>query len=82
VTGSAGYIGSHLVDALLARGFGVIGIDNLSMGSRENFADAMKEKGIKAGVLQFGAGHKDGLIKELNKRGISVIVITPLELAK
>lgn len=37
VTGSAGFIGSHLVDALLARGDRVIGIDNLSMGTRDNF---------------------------------------------
>lgn len=38
VTGSAGFIGSHLVDALLARGHQVVGVDNLSMGRVENFA--------------------------------------------
>ncbi len=37
VTGSAGFIGSNLVDELLHRGCRVIGIDNLSMGSPENF---------------------------------------------
>ena len=37
VTGSAGFIGSHLVDALLERGDTVVGVDNLSMGRRENF---------------------------------------------
>ncbi len=37
VTGSAGFIGSNLVDELLARGYRVIGIDNLSMGRVENF---------------------------------------------
>lgn len=37
VTGSAGFIGSHLVDALLAKGFRVKGMDNLSMGKKENF---------------------------------------------
>jgi UDP-glucose 4-epimerase len=36
VTGAAGFIGSHLCDALLARGYSVVGIDNLSMGCIEN----------------------------------------------
>jgi UDP-glucose 4-epimerase len=36
VTGGAGFIGSNLVDALLARGDEVHALDNLSKGSREN----------------------------------------------
>ena len=36
VTGGAGFIGSHAVDALLARGDEVHVFDNLSTGSREN----------------------------------------------
>jgi UDP-glucose 4-epimerase len=36
VTGCAGFLGSHLVDALLERGHQVVGIDNLSMGRVEN----------------------------------------------
>jgi UDP-glucose 4-epimerase len=35
VTGGAGFIGSHLVDALLARGDDVLVIDNLARGGRE-----------------------------------------------
>ena len=42
VTGAAGFIGSHLVDALLARGASVTGIDNLKLGRRENLSLALK----------------------------------------
>lgn len=38
VTGGAGFIGSHLVDALLARGDRVVVLDNLSTGRRDNLA--------------------------------------------
>ncbi|MCK6187191.1 MULTISPECIES: NAD-dependent epimerase/dehydratase family protein [unclassified Pseudomonas] len=36
ITGGAGFIGSHLVDALLAKGYGVRVLDNLSTGKRSN----------------------------------------------
>jgi UDP-glucose 4-epimerase len=38
VTGGAGFIGSHLVDALLASGRSVLAIDDLSIGRRVNNA--------------------------------------------
>ena len=40
VTGGAGFIGSHLVDALVARGDDVTVLDNLSSGRREQVNDA------------------------------------------
>jgi len=36
VTGAAGFIGSHLTDALLSEGQTVLGVDNLCTGSLEN----------------------------------------------
>jgi dTDP-glucose 4,6-dehydratase len=38
VTGAAGFIGSHLCEALLARGHSVVGIDNLLTGDMANVA--------------------------------------------
>jgi dTDP-glucose 4,6-dehydratase len=38
VTGAAGFIGSHLCEALLDRGHSVVGIDNLVTGNLENVA--------------------------------------------
>ncbi len=36
VTGAAGFLGSHLTDALLAKDFDVIGVDNFSTGNLAN----------------------------------------------
>jgi dTDP-glucose 4,6-dehydratase len=38
ITGAAGFIGSHLADALLDRGCSVVGIDNLLTGDMANIA--------------------------------------------
>jgi dTDP-glucose 4,6-dehydratase len=37
VTGGAGFLGSHLCDALLAEGYAVIAVDNLLTGRPSNF---------------------------------------------
>lgn len=43
VTGSAGFLGSHMVDALLSEGHHVIGVDNFLTGNRNNFAHLSRE---------------------------------------
>src|SRR5438128_10721425 len=54
VTGGAGFIGSNLVDSLLARGDKVVVLDNLSTGRRENLE----------GALERGAELVEGDIRE------------------
>jgi UDP-N-acetylglucosamine 4-epimerase len=48
VTGCAGFIGSNIVEKLLAHGQSVRGIDNLSTGSYSNIKAALKEAGSGA----------------------------------
>jgi UDP-glucose 4-epimerase len=57
VTGGAGFIGSHLVDALVARGDEVTVIDDLSFGRRElvNPKATLVERDIREGIDLGGA---------------------------
>ncbi|MFO7836829.1 MAG: GDP-mannose 4,6-dehydratase, partial [Candidatus Thorarchaeota archaeon] len=42
VTGCAGFIGSHIAEELLSRGYKVIGIDNLRTGKEGNMSNFIK----------------------------------------
>lgn len=70
ITGVAGMIGSHLLDALLGRGYKVVGIDNLAVGKIANIRHNLKDKNfkfMKVNILD---------IKDLNRaaKGIDIII--------
>jgi len=52
VTGGAGFIGSHLADALLGRGAEVRVLDNLSTGSRRNLAHCAARIDFRLGDIR------------------------------
>ncbi len=52
VTGGAGFIGSHLVEGLLARGYEVRVLDNFATGRRENLAQVTDKIEVIEGDVQ------------------------------
>lgn len=53
-------------------------VDKRNKETASYFVDALNRHDAEVGILQYGAGHKKGLIEELNKQGLSVVVVTPL----
>jgi len=47
VTGAAGFIGSHLSELLVRRGYQVIGLDNLSYGSLQNLTSILHDSNFR-----------------------------------
>lgn len=72
VTGGAGFIGSHLVDALLARGDWVVATDNLSLGSLELLEEARKSP--RFSFVEAELADPDALPEELEKQDAFDIV--------
>ena len=47
ITGAAGFLGSHLCDLFISKGYKVIGIDNLVTGNLNNISHLIKESNFK-----------------------------------
>ena len=47
ITGAAGFLGSHLSDVLLERGYRVVGVDNLSHGNLQNLELALANQNFE-----------------------------------
>ncbi len=67
VTGGAGFIGSNLVDALVARGYAVRVLDNLSTGKRSNLPNAASVELIEGDVA-------DAQVVQRAVRGVRAVV--------
>jgi UDP-glucose 4-epimerase len=85
ITGGAGFIGSHLADALIARGDQVVALDNFSTGSTANIKHITKNLEIIDGDIR-----NADLINETTKDvdlvlhmaaalGVNTILESPLE---
>jgi len=85
VTGGAGFIGSHLVEALVARGDTVTVIDNVSTGNLENLVSVKNKIKIVNGDIRDNAlieslTEKTDLIFHLAAAlGVNTILESPLE---
>ena len=51
VTGGAGFIGSHLVDRLLAKGKKVVCVDNLLLGKKEHLSKAFQSSHFQLQII-------------------------------
>jgi UDP-glucose 4-epimerase len=85
VTGGAGFIGSHLADALIARGDQVVALDNFSTGSTSNIKHITKNFEIIDGDIRNTELINDS-IKDVDlvfhmaaALGVNTILESPLE---
>ena len=87
VTGGAGFIGSHLSDALIARGDEVTILDDLSTGEASNLAEARGAPGfrfVEGSILDHPlvtglAARADVVVHLAAAVGVKLIVERPLE---
>lgn len=85
VTGGAGFIGSHLLDALVSRGSAVTVIDDMSTGSRENIAhlppevvEIIEGSALDPDLVDEQVRRHDVCIHLASAVGVQLIVSSPL----
>ena len=72
VTGGAGFIGSHLCDALLEKGAGkVVCVDNFFLGKMENLADALRSDNFR--LYRDDARNFGVMQAVIEKEGVEVV---------
>ena len=87
ITGGAGFVGSHLTDALLSRGDSVVILDNMSTGSSENLKGVISHPGLSivqgsildASVVEGAVAGVDHVLHLAAALGVFNIVDKPLE---
>jgi UDP-glucose 4-epimerase len=87
VTGGAGFIGSHLADALLDRGYSVIAVDNLSTGQHRNIEHLLGRTDfefvlgsiLNADLMDDLIARSDVVFHLAAAVGVNLIVEKPLE---
>ena len=85
VTGGAGFIGSHLADALIARGDHVVALDNLSTGSLANIKHISKNFELITGDIRNSelvdetVRNIDLILHMAAAVGVNLILESPLE---
>ena len=85
ITGGAGFIGSHLCDALIAQGHQVSILDNMSTGSAANIAHIKDQIEIHQGDIRDGAlveklmAPADLILHMAAALGVNTILENPIE---
>jgi UDP-glucose 4-epimerase len=85
ITGGAGFIGSHLADALIARGDNVVALDNFSTGSAANIKHITKNFEIIDGdirnteLINESTKDVDLVLHMAAALGVNTILESPLE---
>jgi UDP-glucose 4-epimerase len=87
ITGGAGFIGSHLADALVARGDQVVILDDLSTGRRENVVHLIDDGSaiflegsvLDAELVDQWVERTDSVFHLASAVGVKLVVENPLE---